>query len=163
METLYSQFQHSFTALQWGVREEVRGWEGAGVPYRAWGRPWGIPEGISLQLVGRTLMEQIFTLHTGTGGHGPKEAASMESPHRSRALEEAVGLDMRTMPEQVYPEGQQPWVKTHAGGGRSVRWKKWQRGTVMDWLQPPFSSYCAAQWGYGMEEVEKLGREKQGM
>lgn len=29
-------------------------------------------------------------LHTGTGGHGPKEAASMESPHRNRALEEAV-------------------------------------------------------------------------
>lgn len=161
LNVLYSQFQHSFTALQWGKKCETEREQVFPTEPGEEGGSRYFPAACGEDCGGADTHTAVHgEPHTGTGGHDPKEAASMESPQRSRVLEGAVGLDMKTTLEQVYPEGQQPWVKTQAGTGRSVRWKKWQRGTGMDWLQLPFSSHCTAQWGYGMEEVEELGKEK---
>lgn len=113
LNVLYSQFQHSFTALQWGKKCEAEREQVFPTEPGEEGGSRYFPAACGEDCGGADTHTAVHgEPHTGTGGHDPKEAASMESPQRSRVLEGAVGLDMKTTLEQVYPEGQQPWVKT---------------------------------------------------
>lgn len=144
------------------VREEVWGWEGAGIPYRAW----------------RRRGKQVFpcSLWRGLWWSRHSHCSPWRTPHWHRwTWPKRSCIHGEPSEEQGPGRSCGPGHENHAGAGlswgtaalgkdprtgRSVRWKKWQRGTGMDWLQLPFSSHCTAQWGYGMEEEEELGKEK---
>lgn len=74
--------------------------------------------GISLQLVERTMVEQVFTLQPMENSTLAQVDIAQRKLHPWRALtgtgvwKKLWSLEVRTMLEQVYPEGQQPWVKT---------------------------------------------------